>query len=294
MHGNTGMQKLTERECIEKIQNCERFQAEIAGGFRIKIEKYTFYVCTAIHDGHNLREDLRDNCLLDESERLYEEDPHTGALIDDMPITLTGLDSRYEYDLNRCEENCVYETAWGKDVWKQPLTDAQKNESLAKHRRFYRVALALARKLQHIHGSCLFYDMHSYNYKRRENEDTPDFNVGTEQLDKQRWGSVIRHWHECLDKIEMPGMTMRAAVDEVFYGRGNQATVMKPCADNILVLPTELKKIFMDELTGELHEAFFNQLKRHFHVALLQNALYFTEHERPDFRENPAKYQAML
>ncbi len=288
------MLKLTEKECIEKIESGECFQADIEGGFQVKIEKYSFYVCTAIHDGHNLREDLRDNCLLDESERLYEEDPFTGALIEDMPITLTGLDSRYEYDLNRVEEACVYETAWGKEVWKQPLTDDQKNASLEKHRRFYRVAVALAKKLQDIHGSCLFYDMHSYNYVRREESDTPAFNIGTEQLDKQRWGDVINHWNKRLDTIEMPDTAMRSALDEVFYGRGNLATVMKPCADNVLVLPTELKKTFMDELSGELNDSFFAELKERFCKELLQNTLYFVEHERSDFEENQAKYQQML
>lgn len=273
------MLKLTEKECVEKIAAGEIFHAVIEDGFRVKIEKYSYFVCTAIHDGHNLRESLRDNCLLDESERLYEEDPYTGALIEDMPITLTGLDSRYEYDLNRGEENCVYETAWGKEVWKQPLTEEQKNESLEKHRCFYRVAVALARKLQAIHGSCLFYDMHSYNHIRREEHDTPAFNIGTEQLDKKRWGDVINHWNNNLNKIEMPDTVMRSALDEVFYGRGNQATVMKPYAENVLVLPTELKKNFMDELTGTLHTSFFRQLKEYFCRQLLENSLYFARHE---------------
>jgi len=288
------MLRLTEQECIEKIDGGEHFHAEIEGAFQVKIEKYSFYVCTAIHDGHNLRDSLLDNCLLDSSERLYEEDPYTGALIEDMPITLIGLDSRYEYDLNRGEETCVYETAWGKEVWKQPLTDEQKNESLEKHRRFYRVAVALAKKLQALHRSCLFYDMHSYNHVRREESDTPAFNIGTEQLDKKRWGDVINHWNDSLNKIEMPDTAMRSALDEVFYGRGNQATVMKPYADNVLVLPTELKKIFMDELTGELHEAFFSKLKERFCKQLLENSLYFLEQERSDFEENRDKYLAML
>ena len=288
------MLKLTEQECIEKIEAGEHFHAEIEGAFQVKIEKYTFYACTAIHDGHHLREELGGNCLLDESERLYEEDPYTGALIEDMPITLIGQDSRYEYDLNRGEETCVYETAWGKEVWKQPLTDEQKNESLDKHRRFYRVAVALAKKLQAIHGSCLFYDMHSYNYIRREESDTPAFNIGTEQLDRERWGNVIDHWNNSLNKIEMPDTAMRAALDEVFYGRGNQATVMKPFADNVLVLPTELKKTFMDELTGELHGEFFSELKECFCKRLLENSLYFVGQERSDFEENRDKYLAML
>jgi len=273
------MLKLTEQECIEKIESGECFHADIEGGFQLKIEKYSFYVCTAIHDGHNLREDLQNNCLLDESERLYEEDPFTGALIEGLPITLAGLDSRYEYDLNRGEETCVYETAWGKEVWKQPLTESQKNESLEKHRRFNRVAVVLAKKLQAIHGSCLFYDMHSYNYVRREESDTPAFNVGTEQLDMQRWGDVINHWNKRLNTIEMPDTAMRSALNEVFYGRGNLATVMKPWADNVLVLPTELKKTFMDELTGELDDSFFKGLKEKFCKELLGNTLYYSEQE---------------
>ena len=285
------MLKLSEQGCIKKIESEECFHADIEGGFQLKIEKYSFYVCTAIHDGHNLREDLRDNCLLDESERLYEEDPFTGALVKDMPITLTGLDSRYEYDLNRGEEACVYETAWGKEVWRQPLTEDQKNTSLEKHRRFNRVVVALAKKLQALHGSCLFYDMHSYNYVRRDESDTPAFNIGTEQLDMQRWGDVINHWNKRLNTIEMPGTAMRSALDEVFYGRGNLATVMKPWADNVLVLPTELKKTFMDELSGELNDSFFKELKEKFCKELLQNTLYFVEQECSDFEENQAKYR---
>jgi len=36
------MLKLTEQECIEKIQRGERFHADIEGGFQVKIEKYSF------------------------------------------------------------------------------------------------------------------------------------------------------------------------------------------------------------------------------------------------------------
>ena len=105
---------------------------------------------------------------------------------------------------------------------------------------------------------------------------------------------VINHWNKRLNQVEMPDISMRSAIDEVFYGRGNLATVMKPYADNVLVLPTELKKIFMDELTGELHKSFFNELKERFCKELLVKSLYFAEHEYPDFKENQARYQAML
>ena len=72
-------------------------------------------------------------------------------------------------------------------------------------------------------------------------------------------------------------MSFREA--QVFYGRGNQATVMKPFAGNVLVLPTELKKTFIDELGGELHGSFFKELKEQFCIQLLQNSLFFAEQE---------------
>lgn len=81
--------------------------------FFVKIEDYSRVVCTAIHNGHRLRPALRENCALSEAERLREEDPFTADLIANMPITVIGNDSRYEYDLNRPPETCVYEEAWG-------------------------------------------------------------------------------------------------------------------------------------------------------------------------------------
>jgi hypothetical protein len=93
------------------------------------------------------------------------------------------------------------------------------------------------------------------------------------------WGDVINHWNNNLNEIEMADTAMSSALDEVFYGRGNQATVMKPYADNVLVLPTELKKTFMDELSGELHESFFKALKKQFCNQLLENSLYFAKQE---------------
>ncbi|MDH3971015.1 MAG: hypothetical protein OEU63_02470 [Gammaproteobacteria bacterium] len=54
---------------------------------------------------------------------------------------------------------------------------------------------------------------------------------------------------------------------------------MKPFAENVLVLPTELKKTFMDELSGELHQSFFEELKEQFCRELLENSLYFARQE---------------
>ncbi len=83
------------------------------GGCFIKIDEYLPVVCTAIHAGHRLRSDLTNQCLLSDSERLFEEDPYTDDMIMSQPIVLIGLDSRFEYDLNT---NRLGMCRWGRSL----------------------------------------------------------------------------------------------------------------------------------------------------------------------------------
>ena len=277
------MIKMSESACIKAVQEAQLFHAIVDEAFEIKIENYGFFICTAIHDGHHLREDLIENCALTSDERLYEEDPYTGEMIASMPITMIALDSRYEYDLNRASDNCVYDVAWGKPVWLKPLTNSQKQLSVDKHKMFYRVLGELIKTVEKLHGNCLVYDIHSYNYSRmNQSEIPPTFNIGTEQLDTQRWAQVIKHWNKILAKIVLPNNDTRSAVDEVFFGRGYLATFVKTKFKNTLVLPTEVKKVFMSEETGEVYSLVLNDLKAAFKEMFLANALYFTKQHKPE------------
>jgi len=270
------IKNLTVQECIAAIEAGDPFHASVAdGAFVLKFESIAPFICTAIHDGHRVRTDIIDNCALSEDERYFEEDPYTGEFIDNMPITVTGGDSRYEYDLNRGPDTAIYEEAWGKVVWKTPLSEAQKARSLEKHNTFYRVINALYHRIIQQHGACLVYDIHSYNYIRK-GEDAPAFNVGTEQLDKEKYGDVIDHWIGLLDDITISDHRIRAALDEVFFGRGYQATIAKN-HENILVLPTEFKKFFMNEMTGEVNQAVIDEIKPKFEQAILGNVEKFSD-----------------
>ena len=59
------MIKLSVEDIIKKIEAEEIFHA-IASvySFTIKIEDYVPYVCTAIHDGHQFRKELWENCCI--------------------------------------------------------------------------------------------------------------------------------------------------------------------------------------------------------------------------------------
>ena len=259
--------------CIEAIRAGRTFHAAVNdGAFIVKVEDYTHFVCTAIHNGHRLRAGLVENCAISEPERLHEEDPYTADIAANMPITVVASDSRYEYDLNRAPETCVYDEAWGQAVWHAPLSDTENATSLAKHTTVYTVLGALYEKLESLHPQVLVYDVHSYNYQRPGMGDVPLFNIGTEQLDTQRWQADIDRWVERLGRIRLPGIEVRSAINEVFYGRGYQATFVGKNFRNTLVLPTELKKVFMDELSGEVHSDVLGKLHAEFEQALNEHA----------------------
>ena len=184
------MLKLSVDQIIERIQKGKNFEAESENAsFYIKIADYVPYVCTAIHDGHNFREELHEKIIHTDQERWYEEDPKTLDFISSFPIVLAGKDSRFEYDLNRGPETAVYKDAWGKDVWEPELSEKERETSLEKHADFFRVVHVLITKLEQLFKACVVYDMHSYNYKRHEHE-VPVFNLGTERINNKKYGAI--------------------------------------------------------------------------------------------------------
>jgi len=272
------MSTLSEQSIIDKINNRETFEATIDGGaFSLKIEQYIPALCAAIHNGGNLRPSLVEPCLLSQAERYYEEDPHTGSFIEQQPITLIAHDSRYEYDLNRNHEECVYVTAWGKDIWKSPLSDDEILMGKEKHAQFFRIVSAIVEALAQDFGECIVYDMHSYNYRRHERTDLPVFNLGTSSVKHEKWRPVIETWLAALKSVPVDGANITAAENDIFYGKGNLAAHCHSLYDNVLVLATEVKKVFMDELTGESDPVVLPSLQKSFNKTVSDNTAYYIE-----------------
>lgn len=254
------MQKRSEAEVIAAIESSELFECETEdGALAIKIEAYVPYVCTAIHAGHKFRTSLKRYCCLNEGERLYEEDPYTGQLIGAMPITLTALDSRYEYDLNRPLATCIYKTAWGKKVWQKTVPSKERQAGVHKHQQFYRILDALLSRIEKKFKAALVFDVHSYNHLRISGE-CPTFNLGIEQLDQERWQPVLDRSIRQLRKIKLPNLPVSAAFNQVFFGRGYLTAHICSRYQNTLVLPFEIKKIYVDELSGNPYPIILNTL----------------------------------
>lgn len=261
------MEKLSVEKIIENIQNEICFEAVTEDySFTLKIENYVPYVCGAVHDGHQFRKELWENCTHTEYERWFEEDPATKSMIQSHPIVIAGCDSRFEYDLNRDPENAVFVDAWGKKLWKEPLPKAQKDKSLQKHANFYRVVHTLIQQLESKFETIVVYDIHSYNWRRWDRE-VPVINLGTSNVDNERFGEFIEHWRATLSGLKLPHVNETTSkINDTFFGNGYFLKYITKNFKNTLVLATEFKKIYCDELNQiiypEVVDAIENQLQK--------------------------------
>jgi hypothetical protein len=253
-------------EMIALIASETPFEAVASDySFQLKVEAYAPYICGAVHNGHQFRKSLWQVCARDAYERWYEEDPGTYDMVADHPIVITGRDSRFEYDLNRPTETCVFEDAWGKPLWKHKLPEADKALSQQKHRVFYQVVHALVNKIEEKHGAALVIDMHSYNWKRW-NREVPTWNLGTTQIDMDRFGKQVESWRGKLADIQLPyDIPQTSKINDVFFGKGYFLKYITENFPNTLVLATEIAKVYCDELTGivfpEVVDSVARQLK---------------------------------
>ena len=272
------MLKLSIEDIIKKIENEEHFHAVAEDySFTLKIDEYVPYACGAVHDGHQFRKELWDNCLHTEYDRWYEEDPETKNMVISHPILIAGCDSRFEYDLNRIPDEAVFETAWGKQLWKEPLQHNEKETSLDKHTNFYKVVHALINKLEEKFGVSIVYDMHSYNWKRWDRE-VPTWNLGTSNIDNERFGNEIESWRKRLSELDLPSrIKSTSAINNTFYGNGYFLKYITKNFQNTLVLATEIAKVYCDEYTGIIYPEVVSAVEKQLHDRLYDHAMQFVK-----------------
>lgn len=267
------MQKLALKDIITKIKNEEIFEAVSSDySFTIKIEEYVPYACGAVHDGHQFRKELWKNCIHSEYERWYEEDPETKNMVKMHPIVIAGCDSRFEYDLNRGPVDAVFVTAWGKQLWREPLSETMKAKSLQKHANFYKVVHALIETLESKFGFCTVYDMHSYNWKRWDRE-VPTWNLGTSNVDNARFGEVIEDWRQSLSEINFPNdIKSTSLINDTFHGNGYFLKYITKNFKNTLVLATEIAKVYCDENEQVIYPEVVNTIEKELKIRIPEHA----------------------
>ena len=222
-------------------------------------------VATAIHDGHEVREEVLRHMALDEAGRLREEDPFTGLWSQVAPTRVVGLRSRFEVDLNRPRDKAVYRTpedAWGLEVWKDGLPEDVARRSLQEYDAFYAEAEGLFGKLAARHGRFLVLDLHTYCHRRAgpdappaDPSENPQVNIGTGTMaDRSRWAPLIERFMDDLGTFDFPGGRLDVRENVKFRGGAFAAWTHRTFPDSACVLSIEFKKFFMDEWTGEPDE----------------------------------------
>ena len=222
-------------------------------------------VACAVHAGNQVRSEALRHMAVRRSERFVEEDPFTDQLTTIASTSIVVHRSRFEVDMNRARERAVYRTpgdAWGLAVWRGSLPAAVRERSLRLHDRFYAELAAVVARAGVGGRPVVVLDLHSYNHKRggpdappADPAGSPEINVGTGSLDRERWGGLVDRFMADLRTVEVAGRPLDVRENVRFRGGHLSRWVHSAFPGQVCCLAVEVKKFFMDERTGELDEA---------------------------------------
>jgi len=226
-------------------------------------------IATAIHDGHYIPTPYLKNMILDEHERMREEDPYT-AYLAELPANRVVVDvSRFLTDLNRPKDKCIYRTpadAWNLTVWKT-ISKTMEKKLLDYYDKFYEQIAICIKKSIATHGYFIVLDIHSYNHRRnspREEEDVianPEINIGTIH-NQRKWANVAQAFIQYLSQSTIQGHLPDVRENIKFKGGAFAQWICQHYGDFGCVLSVEFKKTFMDEWTGRANIHHLNDLRQ--------------------------------
>lgn len=213
------------------------------------------FMAVSPHDGHDVRDEVLPYF------NLNEQDPFTGEWAKIAPTHLIGKRSRFEVDLNRPEEIAIYRTpeqAWGLHVWKEHLPEDIVARTMENYHAFYATYLDTLKAIESKYGYVLVIDFHSYNHQRDGADlppappiDNPEINVGTSNMDSTYWRDILDTFTEDLRAYDYMGRQLDVREDIRWKGGPISWFVHDNFPKTGISINIEVKKFFMDELTGE-------------------------------------------
>jgi len=251
------------------------------GGFAYHLDFSLPFIAVAIHAGHNVPEELLCHMALDSNQRKFEEDTSTDLMIKDLGNAVWALESRAVYDLNRSRDLTLPltpERFWGTRVYKTLPIPEMNKKSLRNYDAFYSFMETSINSILDRFGVCIVYDIHSYNISRQQAkgiESPPVFNLGSALLNKSKWGKIIELWLEQLSTIFLPGIKTTVAENHVFSGKAEFCRRFSSMDQRILVLPTEISKVYMDEIKGVVYPDIILSIKKGLQNAILSHIKQF-------------------
>lgn len=228
-----------------------------------EFDYYKPLACTAIHNGHLLSPEIKKNLAVSEEIQLYEEDPFTKRFTEGCGNTIIANFSRFEVDLNRSPDKCIYlkpEDAWGLKTRKNPPSDFAISQSLEKYHGFYTEAKSYFSEIDKKFGRFFVYDIHSYNHHRLGPEvdfDDPELNpeiiIGTNNM-PEKWFPLVKKIQNKLTSFDYFGRSLDARINVKFPGGYFSKWIHNNFPGSACCIAIEFKKIWMDEWTAEIYE----------------------------------------
>lgn len=232
----------------------------------------------AIHNGHQIREDLLKLTKVSEADRLREEDPFTGSVAALFTNNIVVHTSRFEADLNRNPANAVYQhpdDCWDLDPRNADIPASLLDKIFSDYREWYAVLYYHIQRLIQKNGFLVVLDLHSYNHRRggpdaspAPQEANPDIIIGRNSL-PERYYPKIEDLRQRLDGKLISGKPIDCRCDIKFTGGALSRKLNNDFAGSVLTLAIEFKKFWMDEHSGVIDEPVFNELKALFYRAVM-------------------------
>ena len=230
-------------------------------GWTIVTDPDDLIIATAIHAGHTVRADVLALSALADDVRRREEDPFTDRW---LPIAGNRIDverSRFEVDVNRPRDAAVYldaDAAWSLDLWASPLPEVAIERSLAEYDAFYRELGRVCDDVAAAHPRFVVLDLHSYNHRRSgpdapvdDPDGNPEINVGTGSVDRPEWDDVVDAFSAAMRQFPFDGGHLDVRENVRFRGGHMSRWINHRYQGLGCALAIEVKKIYMDEWTGE-------------------------------------------
>ncbi len=218
-------------------------------------------IATAVHDGHRLHPDIGKVILLNDSERIREEDPFTGEMASTLQTYIIGQYSRFEVDLNRPRESAIYkkpEDAWGLSVYPKVVEPILFEKSIGHYNNFYASMKKLLQNAKEKFRHFVVIDLHTYNHRRDGAEAqpadpglNPEVNIGTGTMTRPEfWRPVVSRLISDMSQFDFDGRQLDVRENIKFRGGHFASWIHQSFEGSACVISIEFKKNFMDEWTG--------------------------------------------
>ena len=219
-------------------------------------------ISCALYNGHLIRPEIADILALSEEEQLREENPYTAMWTTITDTRIIGLRSRFELDFNRPKETAIYskpDDVQDMKIWKHPPGKDVLMELIKAHKTFYSDVYGILKNIEAQFGCFVVFDFQSYNHRRAgeaepcaPQKQNPDINIGTNTMHIDYWNPLIDGFIEDLRSFDFMGNRLDIRKNIKFKGSYFTDWVNHSFPKTGCAIVVDVKKIFMDEWTGDL------------------------------------------